>query len=84
MKELSLSQWLQLLVAAPRVVSRLRAALPTLIPLVEEVLAIIKELNLEEASTKPITPKEAVDKIRGKKAFTAEEKALFDRMSNIQ
>lgn len=84
MNGLSFQQWLQLLAATPRIVEHLRRALPTLIPLIKEVVAVIEDLKLEEPIHKPVAPNEAVKKLQTKKGFTPEEKELFERMSNIQ
>lgn len=75
----TLTQWAIILGKSPPIIAKVRTALPILMPIVDDVRALVHELGLDKPSPdKPLTPKEFTDKLG---ELTPEEKALFDRMS---
>lgn len=80
MSGLTFKQWLTLFGGSIRLAPKVVTALPVLIPLLEEITKLAKEVSRYKATEAPMTREEVVTKI-GSGTLSEDEKRFFDRAS---
>ena len=79
MMGLSFRQWMIVIARAPVIVEKVKAILPELLPIIDDVRDLAHELGLAKPGEKKVTPKQIIE--RGLEDLTPEERALFNRMT---